>query len=25
MGFVLKPHHINDMMINPKYDEMPGG
>jgi hypothetical protein len=25
MGFVLKPHHINDMMINPKYDELPGG
>lgn len=24
MGFILRPNHINDMMINSKYDEMPG-
>jgi hypothetical protein len=25
MGFILKPHHIIEMMISPKYDELPGG
>ncbi len=25
MGFILYPRHIIEMMISPKYDELPGG